>query len=125
MSICLVICWLIDSLKGNRLSVESFKLDGRHLGLLSLTNLVSLDLSNNPLELSSAPNRSIVFGVMKGLPRLTSLGLAGTWDDPSKPLTREQRCVYIRSLPTLRNPLAQLRYAPPSYLAIHRACNRI
>jgi hypothetical protein len=97
------------SLRGNRLTIASFQHEGKALGLPLLTNLVSLDLSNNPLELGVPLNRSAVFGVLKVLPKLVALGLAGTWDDVGKPLTRDQRLMCIRLLPSLKEPLAVLR----------------
>jgi hypothetical protein len=97
------------SLRGNRLSVGSFQHEGKALGLPLLTNLVSLDLSNNPLELAQGLNRSVVFRVINLLPKLVALGLAGTWDDSGKPLTREQRLTCIRLLPALKDPFAVLR----------------
>ena len=97
------------SLRGNRLTAASFKFDGKYMGLMALTNLQALDLSNNPLELAVPLTRTLVFTAIKGLPKLATLSLAGTWDDTSKPLTRDQRCACIRMLPTLRDPMSPLR----------------
>ena len=101
-------------LKGNRITIASFKHAGKYLGLLQLTNLVSLDLSANPLVLCVPAHRTVLFSALKPLTRLASLGLAGTWDDVNKPLTRDQRCTYIRCLPTLTNPMSPLRCVPPA-----------
>ena len=100
----------MDSLKGNQLTVASFQMDGRGLGLPLLTRLRSLDLSNNPLELGVPMNRQNFFPLLHGLPHLVAIGLAGTWSDTGKALTREQRLTYIRLLPTLADPLSLLRY---------------
>ena len=109
--VCFMCAWCVAcSLRGNRLSIDSLRRDGAEMGLRTLTNLTALDLSCNPFSLSVPSNRPVVFDILCALPKLHTVGLAGTWEDVNKKLSREQRLTYFRLLHTLRNPLSPLQF---------------
>jgi hypothetical protein len=91
-----VIVWC--SLRNNAISAEAFR-GASGLGLARLTQLETLDFSENNLELSVAMNRRQFFDVISQLPNLRMIGLGGLWDQNSR-----HRCVYgscrvFRTLP--------------------------